>query len=168
MCRSTKCAETFLLSSAALANLSFLSPLILTAMSQMDTVSVLLSFLSHNVSPSIYIQDQVATVLANMAARQDTRDLLLNYDLVHVLLYLLSASPTNSQLPVMAATQRVQQKAAIAIARYKQQINPCSGNIRILRDHLAQTYSAPRIWCFKLVLSWTLIIPKYIFPYYRV
>ena len=117
MCRSTKCAETFLLSSAALANLSFLSPLILTAMSQMDTVSVLLSFLSHNVSPSIYIQDQVATVLANMAARQDTRDLLLNCDLVHVLLYLLAASPTNSQLPVMAATQRVQQKAAIAIAR---------------------------------------------------
>ena len=117
MCRHTKCAEAFLLSSAALANLSFLSPLILTAMSQMDTVSVLLSFLSHNVSPSIYIQDQVATVLANMAARQDTRDLLLNCDLVHVLLYLLAASPTKSELPVMAATQRVQQKAAISIGR---------------------------------------------------
>jgi len=117
MCRSTKCAEAFLLSSAALANLSFLSPLILTAMSQMDTVSVLLSFLSRNVSPSIYIQDQVATVLANMAARQDTRDLLLNCDLVHVLLYLLAASPAKSELPVMAATQRVQQKAAISIGR---------------------------------------------------
>jgi len=127
MCRSTKCAETFLLSSAALANLSFLSPLILTAMSQMDTVSVLLSFLSHNVSPSIYIQDQVATVLANMAARQDTRDLLLNCDLVHVLLYLLAASPTNSQLPVMAATQRVQQKAAIAIARLSSSPSVVSG-----------------------------------------
>jgi len=127
MCRNSKCAETFLLSSAALANLSFLSPLILTAMSQMDTVSVLLSFLSHNVSPSIYIQDQVATVLANMAARQDTRDLLLNCDLVHVLLYLLAASPTNSQLPAMAATQRVQQKAAIAIARLSSSPTVVSG-----------------------------------------
>merc|ERR1712126_174664 len=83
----------------------------------LDTVSVLLSFLSHNVSPSIYIQDQVATVLANMAARQDTRDLLVNADLVHVLLYLLAASPTKTELPLMAATQRVQQKAAISIGR---------------------------------------------------
>ena len=127
MCRKPKCSETFLLSSAVLANLSFLSPLILTAMSQMDTVSVLLSFLSHNISPSIYIQDQVATVLANMAARQDTQDLLLNCDLVHVLLYLLAASPTNSQLPVMAATQRVQQKAAIAIARLSTQPSVMAG-----------------------------------------
>lgn len=127
MCRNTKCAEAFLLSSAALANLSFLSPLILTAMSQMDTVSVLLSFLSHNVSPSIYIQDQVATVLANMAARQDTRDLLLNCDLVHVLLYLLAASPTKSELPVMAATQRVQQKAAISIGRLATEPSVVSG-----------------------------------------
>lgn len=118
LCRATKCSETFLLGSAALANLSFLSPLVLTAMSQMDTVSVLLNFLSHNVQPSIYIQDQVATVLANMAARQDTRDLLLQCNLVHALLYLLAASPTNSQeLAVMSATQRVQQKAAIAIGR---------------------------------------------------
>ena len=43
----------------ALANLSFLSPLVLTAMSQMETVAVLLAYLSHNVQPNIYIQDQV-------------------------------------------------------------------------------------------------------------
>ena len=88
-------------------------------MSQVDTVPVLLSYISHNVSPSIYIQDQVATVLANMAARQDTQYSLLNCHLVQVLLYLLAASPTPSvALPVLAATQRVQQKAAIAIGRY--------------------------------------------------
>ena len=40
---------------------------------QLDTVPVLLSYLARQVSPSIYIQDQAATVLANMAARQDTR-----------------------------------------------------------------------------------------------
>ena len=59
LCRSTKCPETFLLAAAALANLSFLSPLVLTAMSQMDTLPVLLTFLKCNVRPSIYIQDQV-------------------------------------------------------------------------------------------------------------
>ena len=118
LCSSTKCDETFLLGSAALANLSFLSPLILTAMSQQRTVSILLQYLSHNVSPSIYIQDQVATVLANMAARHDTQEALLACNIVNVLLYLLAANPASDDLPVLAATQRVQQKAAIAIGRY--------------------------------------------------
>ena len=134
MADTLRCDETFLLGSAALANLSFLSPLILTAMTQHNTVATLLQYLSHNVSPSIYIQvschvsphqchnivisqDQVATVLANMAARHDTQESLLAANIVNILLYLLAASPTSDDLPVLAATQRVQQKAAIAIGR---------------------------------------------------
>ena len=112
-------------------------------MSQMETVAVLLAYLSHNVRPNIYIQDQVprtllgpvdfpppqvATVLANMAARPDTRDLLLHCELVHVLLYLLAASPDSArELAMMAATQRVQQKAAIAIARLAGEPSVVSG-----------------------------------------
>ena len=144
LCSNTKCDETFLLGSAALANLSFLSPLILTAMTQHNTVSILLQYLSHNVSPSIYIQviiiqdfkyfegnchllqniktiflpqDQVATVIANMAARHDTQESLISCNIVNILLYLLAANPSSDDLPVLAATQRVQQKAAIAIGR---------------------------------------------------
>ena len=117
LCRNTRCDETFLLGSAALANLSFLSPLILTAMSGQDTVRTMLQYLSRTVSPSIYIQDQVATIIANMAARQDTQESLYSSNLVNVLLYLLAASPATDHLPVLAATQRVQQKAAIAIGR---------------------------------------------------
>ena len=57
-------------------------------------------------------------MLANMAARTDTRQKLLSQDLVQVLLYLLAASPeTQGDLAAMAATQRVQQKAAIGISR---------------------------------------------------
>ena len=41
----------------------------------------------------------------------------LGYHLVNVLLHLLAANPTTEDLPVLAATQRVQQKAAIAIGR---------------------------------------------------
>ena len=117
LCRNTRCDETFLLGSAALANLSFLSPLILTAMSGQDTVRTMLQYLSRTVSPSVYIQDQVATIIANMAARQDTQESLHSSNLVNVLLYLLAASPATEHLPVLAATQRVQQKAAIAIGR---------------------------------------------------
>ena len=117
LCRNTRCDETFLLGSAALANLSFLSPLILTAMSGQDTVRTMLQYLSRTVSPSVYIQDQVATIIANMAARQDTQESLHSSNLVNVLLYLLAASPATDHLPVLAATQRVQQKAAIAIGR---------------------------------------------------
>ena len=59
----------------------------------------------------------MATVLANMAARHDTQESLLAANIVNILLYLLAASPTSDDLPVLAATQRVQQKAAIAIGR---------------------------------------------------
>ena len=51
--------ETFLLCVAALANLSYLSPLLLTAMSHLDTLLPLLTFINHTVQPSIYILDQV-------------------------------------------------------------------------------------------------------------
>ena len=67
---------------------------------------------------NVISQDQVATVIANMAARHDTQESLLSCNIVNILLYLLAANPTSDDLPVLAATQRVQQKAAIAIGRY--------------------------------------------------
>ena len=44
---------------------------------------------------------------------------LLACNIVNVLLYLLAANPSSDDLPVLAATQRVQQKAAIAIGRWR-------------------------------------------------
>ena len=64
-----------------------------------------------------YLSIQVATVLANMAARLDTQECLVSANIGPVLLHLLAASPASEELPVLAATQRVQQKAAIAIGR---------------------------------------------------
>ena len=58
LCSETKSSETLLLCAAALANLSYQSPLFLTAMSQMDSVAPLLTFIYGRVSPSIYILDQ--------------------------------------------------------------------------------------------------------------
>merc|ERR1711941_129851 len=71
--------------------------------------------------------DQVATVLANMAARHDTQESLLSCNIINVLLYLLAASPGTEDLPVLAATQRVQQKAAIAIGRLSSQPSVMTG-----------------------------------------
>ena len=56
-------------------------------------------------------------MLANMAARLDTQECLVSANIGPVLLHLLAASPASEELPVLAATQRVQQKAAIAIGR---------------------------------------------------
>jgi len=90
-------------------------------MSQLDSVAPLLTFIYGRVSPSIYILDQIATILANLSASHHTRESLTKQDLVPALLLLLAADPDSTvqdaTLPVLAATQRVQQKAAIAIGR---------------------------------------------------
>ena len=127
LCRETKSAETLLLCSAGLANLSYISPLLLTAMSQVETIPSLLSFIYNQVSTSIYILDQVATILANLAASQHTRDALLQHDIVPALLLLLAVDydQSNPSIPLLSATQRVQQKAAIAIGRLSAYTSIC-------------------------------------------
>ena len=118
--QATKSCETFLLCTAALANLSYLSPLMLTAMCQLDILPPLLAFISSRVRPSIYILDQIATLLANLASNPVTRESLPPQgNLVPALLLLLASDPDHQDrsLPLLAATQRVQQKAAITIGR---------------------------------------------------
>ena len=76
---------------------------------------------------SIYIQDQVAAVLANMAANADCRAEVVRHGGLPLLLQFLMASPpfeVTSEAEVrpedyaqMAATERVLQKSAIAISR---------------------------------------------------
>merc|ERR1712223_809861 len=97
LCKNTNSAETFLLASAALANLTFMEPSAVHAMQRHETVKVLVSIVLQSdefndendhkemscasainerkgfMAASIYIQDQVAAVLANMAANEETR-----------------------------------------------------------------------------------------------
>ncbi len=137
LCRSSAAGtsdETFLLGTAALANLSHLSPLVVTAVTQLDALPPILAHLARRVSSSVYILDQVATLLANLAAcSHSRRSLLLQQTeaVVSALLLLLATDPertaadksqgkceTGSEAAaLLAATQRVQQKAAIAIGR---------------------------------------------------
>lgn len=71
---------------------------------------------------SIYIQDQIAAVLANMAANSDCREEVVKHGGLPVLLELLDAKcPKPPEKPEehaqIAATERVLQKSAIAISR---------------------------------------------------
>ena len=74
-------------------------------------------------SVSIYIQDQVAAVLANMAAHSECRtEVVKNGGLPLLLQFLLAEAPVSTEpkpeeYAQMAATERVLQKSAIAISR---------------------------------------------------
>jgi len=157
--RDTRSAETFLLASAALANLTFMEPSSVTLMKEFGTVSVLVSAVSsasvagssassrtsstdtlsssigggsnnsnNSKGASIYIQDQVAAVLANMAANSECRGDVVKHGGIPLLLKFLhcnAAAATDEQAVVtssdeqaqQAATERVLQKSAIAISR---------------------------------------------------
>jgi hypothetical protein len=137
LCRTTGSSETFLLGTAALANLTHLSPLVITAVTQLDSLPPILAHLACRVSSSVYILDQVATLLANLAACSHSRRSLLIQQteaVVSALLLLLATDPektaavsghqaadktgsSGEAAALLAATQRVQQKAAIAIGR---------------------------------------------------
>ncbi|CAB4064875.1 unnamed protein product [Lepeophtheirus salmonis] len=119
----TKSDETFLLASAALANLTFMEPIVVNAMKLHLTSQVLLKWIQNSKKDvSIYIQDQVAAVLANMATNESCRNDLFIQGAIPILLSFLQASPPeqpcgSEDYAQMAATQRVQQKSAIAISR---------------------------------------------------
>ena len=74
-------------------------------------------------SVSIYIQDQVAAVLANMAAHAECRTEVVKHGGLPLLLQFLLAEapvltePKPEDYAQMAATERVLQKSAIAISR---------------------------------------------------
>ena len=80
--------------------------------------------LKRPLSVSIYIQDQVAAVLANMAANVECRsEVVKNGGLPLLLQFLMAEAVTSNDLKAeeyaqMAATERVLQKSAIAISRY--------------------------------------------------
>ena len=57
--KKTTSAETFLLSSAALANLTFMEPSVIVMMKKHNTVKVLVTAVKQQRAISIYIQDQV-------------------------------------------------------------------------------------------------------------
>ena len=110
--------DTFLLVSAALANLTFMEPAAVLAMHVHSTATVLMRAVKASPFTSLFARDQVVTVLANLAAREECRAAILQKDGLGFLLSLLSTSPGASPTQAEgAAAERVLKKAAIALSR---------------------------------------------------
>ena len=111
--------ETFLLVTAALANLTFMSPLASAALKRCGTPEALVKAVRRSPFTTLFAKDQVVTVLANMAANANCRHDIEAINGVGFLLTMLETQiPTlNNQAEIMAG-ERVQKKSAIALSRY--------------------------------------------------
>ncbi|XP_065207501.1 protein inscuteable homolog isoform X2 [Planococcus citri] len=111
--------ETLLLSSAALANITFIEPQAVFVLLQLDTARCLLTSVRNlGVRASVFLQEQVATLIANMAAVPETRPHLAQHRAVGALLCFLQVkhSPIQTAAEISAA-ERLQHKSAIALSR---------------------------------------------------
>ena len=112
---ATTSMETFLLCTAALANLTSILP---PAVDLLLASGLLPPLLCHPAasSSSPYIQDQVVTLVANMARLASARLEMVDAGVVPMLLSILQQLPSSD--PALAlARQRSLAKAAIALAR---------------------------------------------------
>ena len=126
MSRTTHSDETLLLCTAALANLTSLesSTAVWSLLEHRTAATVLSAVRRRGTSASVFLQEQAATLVANMAAVPETRPRLADERAVAALLCFLqpsvniSANAFSTRSAEAAAAARVQQKAAIALSRY--------------------------------------------------
>ncbi|CAL4058863.1 unnamed protein product [Meganyctiphanes norvegica] len=115
---STESAEIFLLASAALANLTFLDGGCVSAMRAAGTHIVLIGAQRDNEDMSIFTQDQIATVLANLSGCRSAAKEVVEAGGVGCLLGLLQIKPAPThRMAEVTTVERVQQKSAIALSR---------------------------------------------------
>uniref|UniRef100_A0A8D9AB09 Protein inscuteable homolog n=1 Tax=Cacopsylla melanoneura TaxID=428564 RepID=A0A8D9AB09_9HEMI len=112
-------SETLLLISAALANLSFMEPKAVWSLQQHNSIGILLTAVRKLATrASVFLQEQTATLIANMAAVPEVRPSLAQARAVVALLCFLQtrASPLQ-RAPEILAAERLQHKSAIALSR---------------------------------------------------
>lgn len=116
---TTASCETLLLSAAALANLTFMEPRTVWPLLEQGTAGKLLQAVKRRgPKVSVFLQEQAATLLANMAAVPESRPHLAEQRAVVALLCFLQIRHSPLQrAPEIAAAERVQQKSAIALSR---------------------------------------------------
>ena len=109
--------ETFLLCSAALANLTSMSPQSLTCVSSTNLIHILLSHPASSAS-SVYILEQLVTIFVNLAKVPPARKQMLQSNVLQFLFSIFSLCEGKTEENVIkAATERTVSKAAIALAR---------------------------------------------------
>jgi len=110
--------ETLLLSTAALANLTFSHVEAVPLMAKHNTAKVLVHATGARKDLSVFIQDQIATILANMAAVFSVRPDIVSHGALVTLVGFLQLRPSPLQRPAeVTASERVLKKSAIALSR---------------------------------------------------
>ncbi|CAL1594869.1 unnamed protein product [Knipowitschia caucasica] len=129
LCSSASCGEVFLLASAALANITFLDSLSCELLLQTNAVEILLrATRDKSRVDTPYSRDQVVTILANLSVLEQCSEQVLQEQGVEVLLQFLCERPSSSSPSEGAACERVQQKAAVTLARLSRnaQVSCCA------------------------------------------
>ncbi|KAK3535703.1 hypothetical protein QTP70_020557, partial [Hemibagrus guttatus] len=118
LCETASCGEVFLLASAALANITFFDSLACEILLQLNAVHILLQACRDRQRVDTpYSKDQVVTILANLSVLEQTASEVLQENGLERLLVLLGEKPSSSSPSEGAACERVQQKAAVTLAR---------------------------------------------------
>lgn len=110
--------DVFLLSTAAIANITFLSNPACSVLLQIGAPELLIKASSGPKARSPFAKDQVVTVLANMAAQSTCQVDICHHGGVELLVRYLHERPLSlAGKAEVAACERVQQKAAITLSR---------------------------------------------------
>ncbi|CAH0553065.1 unnamed protein product [Brassicogethes aeneus] len=130
---ATKCCQNLLLCVAATANLSSMDNNSVKYMIQNNTVEVYLRALKTKGSSSIYLLEQLATLIANMSAIDAARSHLSGVDTAAALLYFLQACRCGEDIE-----KRLQQKTMIALSRlcgdadFAKQVVKLGGTVKLV------------------------------------
>lgn len=118
--RSASSGEVLLLAAAALAHLSYVETSAVWPLLTAGSASALLQAVrAQGPRCSVFLQEQAATLLANMSAVPEARAELAEDRAVVALVCFLQLRPSPLQRSAdIAAAERVQHKAAIALSRY--------------------------------------------------
>ncbi|XP_061466278.1 protein inscuteable homolog [Rhineura floridana] len=118
LCQEATSGEVFLLASAALANITFFDTIACEMLLQLDAVNILIAACwDKQKVDSPYSRDQVVTILANMSVLDQCASEIIQASGVQVLMEMLFEKPSSGNSPEVAACERVQQKAAVTLAR---------------------------------------------------
>ncbi|CAL1545823.1 unnamed protein product, partial [Lymnaea stagnalis] len=118
LCEKTEGHETFLLSAAAVANITFIDSSACGLLQEMKAPQLLVKTCMCRKARSLFAKDQVATILANMAAINGCQESIRCCGGLDLLVSFLHQKPCLlSSTAERSACERVQQKAAIALMR---------------------------------------------------
>ncbi|XP_052509111.1 protein inscuteable homolog [Budorcas taxicolor] len=118
LCQEASSGEVFLLASAALANITFFDTMACEMLLQLNAIRILLEACSDKQRVDTpYTRDQIVTILANMSVLEQCASDIIQENGVQLIMGMLSEKPRSGTPAEVAACERVQQKAAVTLAR---------------------------------------------------